>query len=75
MPSQTESLDTTALLSDLRGVFGSGRTRGLAWRLEQLRGIERLCEERETEIAAALGRGSGPGAGRSVARRHRLDQG
>ena len=54
MPSRTESLDTTALLSDLRGVFASGRTRGLAWRLDQLRGIERLCDEREAEIAAAL---------------------
>ena len=54
MPSQTESLDTAALLGDLRGVFGSGRTRELAWRLEQLRGIERLCDERETEIVTAL---------------------
>jgi aldehyde dehydrogenase (NAD+) len=54
MPSQTESLDATALLSDLRGVFGSDRTRGLSWRLAQLRGIERLCEERESEITAAL---------------------
>ena len=61
MPSQTESLDTTALLSDLRGVFGSGRTRGLTWRLEQLRGIERLCDERETEIAAALAEDLGRG--------------
>jgi aldehyde dehydrogenase (NAD+) len=54
MPSQTENLDTTALLSDLRRVFDSGHTRGLTWRLEQLRGIERLCDERESEIAAAL---------------------
>ena len=54
MPSQTASLDATGLLSDLRRVFGSGRTRELAWRLEQLRGIERLCDERESEIAAAL---------------------
>ena len=54
MTSQTASFDTTALLNDLRGVFSSGRTRGLAWRLEQLRGIERLCDEREPEIAAAL---------------------
>jgi aldehyde dehydrogenase (NAD+) len=61
MPSQTESLDTTALLSDLRGMFGSGRTRGLTWRLEQLRGIERLCDERETEIAAALAEDLGRG--------------
>jgi aldehyde dehydrogenase (NAD+) len=49
-----QTLDATALLGDLRGVFGTGRTRGLSWRLEQLRGIERLCDEREAEIAAAL---------------------
>jgi aldehyde dehydrogenase (NAD+) len=54
MPSQTENLDATGLLSDLHRVFDSGHTRGLAWRLEQLRGIERLCDEREPEIAAAL---------------------
>jgi aldehyde dehydrogenase (NAD+) len=54
MPHQTESLDATAQLSGLRGVFASGRTRGLPWRLQQLRGIERLCDERESEIAAAL---------------------
>jgi aldehyde dehydrogenase (NAD+) len=54
MPSQTEPLSTTGLLGDLRRVFDSGRTRGLSWRLEQLRGIERLCDEREPEIAAAL---------------------
>jgi aldehyde dehydrogenase (NAD+) len=54
MPSQTQSLDTTALLGDLRRVFGGGRTRVLSWRLEQLRGIGRLCDEGEPEIAAAL---------------------
>jgi aldehyde dehydrogenase (NAD+) len=54
MPSQTKSLDVTTLLMNLRSVFGSGRTRGLSWRLEQLRGIERLCEEREAEITRAL---------------------
>jgi len=54
MPSQTESLDVTALLRNVRSEFGSGRTRALSWRLQQLRGIERLCEEREAEITAAL---------------------
>jgi hypothetical protein len=54
MPSQTQSLDTAALLGELRGVFGSGRIRELVWRLDQLRRIERLCDEREAEIAAAL---------------------
>lgn len=38
----------------LREVFATGRTRDLQWRLEQLHGIERLCDEREREIADAL---------------------
>jgi aldehyde dehydrogenase (NAD+) len=54
MLSQTMSLDAAALLSDIRRVFDSGRTRGLSWRLDQLRGIERLCDEREAEITDAL---------------------
>jgi aldehyde dehydrogenase (NAD+) len=54
MLSQTTPLDAAALLSDVRRVFDSGRTRGLSWRLDQLRGIERLCDEREAEITAAL---------------------
>jgi aldehyde dehydrogenase (NAD+) len=41
-------------LSALRQVFSTGRTRELSWRLAQLEGIERLCDERESEIAAAL---------------------
>ena len=41
-------------LSDLRQVFATGRTRGLRWRLTQLEAIERLCDEREGDIAAAL---------------------
>jgi aldehyde dehydrogenase (NAD+) len=47
--------DSGRLLADLRRVFASGRTRPLQWRLDQLRGIERLVEEREPDIAAALG--------------------
>lgn len=61
MLTRTESLDTTTLVNDLRRVFATNHTRGLAWRLEQLRGIERLCDERETEIAAALGKDLGRG--------------
>jgi aldehyde dehydrogenase (NAD+) len=44
----------TTELSDLRQVFATGRTRGLRWRLSQLEAIERLCDEREADIAAAL---------------------
>lgn len=52
-----QALETTgsaSVLADLRRVFATGRTRSLEWRLAQLRGIERLVEEREPEIAAAL---------------------
>jgi len=38
----------------LHDVFVGGRTRDPSWRIEQLRGIERLCDEREQEIAEAL---------------------
>jgi aldehyde dehydrogenase (NAD+) len=42
------------ILADVRRVFNSGRTRSLTWRSEQLRAVERMCEEREPEIAEAL---------------------
>lgn len=54
MTSPTVTLDSAALLARLRAVHATGRTRELSWRLDQLRGIERLCYEREAEIVAAL---------------------
>jgi aldehyde dehydrogenase (NAD+) len=42
------------VLADVRREFATGRTRTLAWRQTQLRGIERMCAEREPDIAAAL---------------------
>lgn len=42
------------LLADTRRVFAAGRTRELQWRQAQLRGIERMCAERESEMAQAL---------------------
>jgi len=42
------------VLADVRGVFATGRTVGLQWRLAQLRGIERFVDERASEIARAL---------------------
>jgi aldehyde dehydrogenase (NAD+) len=51
---QSAPSDGGQLLADMRRVFASDRTRPLQWRLDQLRGIERLVEERESEIAAAL---------------------
>jgi len=46
--------DLSALVGRLRQVNASGRTRSAEWRIEQLKGIERLLEEREGEIAEAL---------------------
>lgn len=43
-----------AVVTGLREVFATGRTRDVSWRIEQLRGIERLCDEREQEIVDAL---------------------
>ncbi|PXX03290.1 aldehyde dehydrogenase family protein [Mycolicibacterium moriokaense] len=42
------------MLTELRQVFGSGRTASLNWRCDQLHGIELLCKDNEPEIAAAL---------------------
>src|SRR6201998_4565156 len=40
-------------VATIRGVFVSGRTRAVDWRLRQLRGIERLLDENEDQIAGA----------------------
>lgn len=45
---------SAGVLAQVRTVFNTGRTRSVQWREEQLRAIERLCEEREAEISAAL---------------------
>lgn len=45
---------TGQVLTDVRRVFAAGRTRSVDWRLRQLQGIERLCDEREADIAEAL---------------------
>ena len=50
----TPATDAPSVIRDLRAVFAGGRTRPLEWRLEQLRGLERLLTEREAEVAAAL---------------------
>lgn len=42
------------VVAGLRATFSTGRTRGMAWRTQQLRNIERLVTEREQELAAAL---------------------
>jgi len=49
--SRTEFTD---LIATLRQVYASGRTRGLDWRMRQLDGLARLCEEREKELVGAI---------------------
>ncbi len=51
MTAQITPHDATA---GARAAFATGRTRSVEWREAQLRGIERMCEEREDEICAAL---------------------
>jgi aldehyde dehydrogenase (NAD+) len=51
---KTPHTDIKSSVDELRKVFRSGRTRSLRWRQDQLRGIELLCKEHESEIAAAL---------------------
>src|SRR5688572_30315628 len=51
----TEASDDLSSTADrLRATFDEGRTRDLAWRERQLRGLLRLLEEREPELADAL---------------------
>ena len=45
---------SAGVLAQVRSVFNTGRTRSVQWREEQLRAIERMCEEREGEISDAL---------------------
>ncbi|HEY1970648.1 MAG TPA: aldehyde dehydrogenase family protein [Pseudonocardia sp.] len=52
-PDATEE-QVRQTVARLRATFATGRTRDLKWRLEQLAGVERLLEERESEIADAL---------------------
>jgi len=50
----TPPVDLGPIMERLRATFESGRTRPVEWRLGQLRAVERLCDEQEGEIAAAL---------------------
>jgi aldehyde dehydrogenase (NAD+) len=61
-PEQRAPSDSGRLLADVRRMFATGRTRALQWRLDQLRGIERLVGERESEIATALAQDLGRSA-------------
>lgn len=50
----TAADEVTDVVARLRTVYASGRTRPPQWRIDQLRGIERLLDEREDEIVQAL---------------------
>jgi len=53
--SPSTPLDTIPeMVKALRNSFDVGRTRPLSWRLAQIEAIERMCNEREAEIEAAL---------------------
>ena len=52
--TDVQSTAAEPILADIRAAFADGRTRDARWRIEQLRAIERMCEEQEAEIAAAL---------------------
>jgi aldehyde dehydrogenase (NAD+) len=46
--------DVPAIVGKLRDTFKSGRTRSVEWRKQQLQAMERLVNENEAAIAAAL---------------------
>ena len=50
-PGATEVAEVFELLSHS---FASGRTRGIGWRIDQLRGIERMVNEHEAELLQAM---------------------
>src|SRR5690349_9914393 len=43
------------LLSSLRRAHASGRTRTRQWRIDQLKALLRLLEEREDDVTSAIG--------------------
>ncbi|XP_031389348.1 aldehyde dehydrogenase family 3 member H1-like isoform X2 [Punica granatum] len=46
--------EASLLIRELRDSFKSGRTKSYDWRVSQLRGIEKMIEEREKDIIQAL---------------------
>lgn len=48
------SNDVAATVARLRETFATGRTRSIEWRKQQLLGLQKLMEENEAAIAAAL---------------------
>jgi aldehyde dehydrogenase (NAD+) len=52
--SATQPVDVAATVARLRKTFATGRTRDLAWRKHQLLQLQKLMEENEAAINAAL---------------------
>jgi len=52
--SATAGPDFAELFADLQRTFKTGRTRDLAWREAQLKALERMMSEQESEIIEAL---------------------
>lgn len=53
--TKPNSTDTIAdVLAPMRVTYAGGRTRSARWRIDQLRGIERMLDEREGEFTRAL---------------------
>lgn len=53
-PADARSGRIAEVVAGLRALHAAGRTKHVEWRIRQLQGIERLLDEREGEIAAAL---------------------
>ena len=52
--SQAPDVDFTTLFDDLGAEFLSGKTRDLAWRRAQLKAVQRMMQDSEAELFAAL---------------------
>ncbi|KAL8171945.1 hypothetical protein V2J09_023749 [Rumex salicifolius] len=49
-----DAADASTMMTELRSAFAAGRTSSYEWRVEQLKAIHRMIEEREQEIIEAL---------------------
>lgn len=49
-----DASDASLLVGELRNIFKSGRTKSYDWRISQLKGIEKMIEERENDVIEAL---------------------
>src|ERR1700694_2298714 len=54
-PANIPAPDIAGTVACLRETFGTGRTRSVDWRKQQLRRLEQMMTENESAIAAALG--------------------